>query len=1025
MAFYEAIDSPLIKNIGDNKTPNLNSAESKINEFHFNDHVEISDCVMENNSNHIMTSNDHEKYEIENTIKNNFLIKDLILLGNNNNSIQNNNLNVFSTTNDQNISKEYKERKMLMLEKLKEEYHNLVEDKKNMETKIAEFKQKEKEFEEISKKNENLNLQLDIANEKIKVIGEENKNFLERNNKITFENYELTNTNNQLKESLKYLEKERTQNKNKINSNFNKVKLYEKENNASKKKLNSLNLNLKNLTDKLEASVQEKNQLEKKMEDIKQEYENKITNLLLEQQKMIKDSFLTTLSSLEEKKIPLEFFYEEEKNSLTIMLEDIVISEFTNLRISKIDKNENIQGYKNHESNSPNKKNNKQILFESSIEHGKIPEDKNIISSPSNRSSIMNINNKNIFNHNLQVSASDHKNPKIDIENLLSLNKILSGSSKNSFNNTNTKRILLSNFSSAKKISAFYEENNNNMCSAFYNTTAPSEIMNTQFNQMQNAIKNHLNGSDIKKNNDFNNFSSLLTNNFNSNNFNSHAKGNNENLNSEAFKIDSVNFPMSSLKKFNSLNNAFIQDSDYSKIFNVTTINKNIENNTSHFENERYSAVNISAKKKSKISNIMSANKNNKNLHLNENDENFNPNLPVLLECQNSNLKKSNSKLNLNLNCSIFSNANYDQKIEINEKKGSFENNSFIPSKDNESKKINSRNNNYSLAGVKAFNNNNFERCIKNININTEQINNFNRDDIKKMINTSSSTRHRKMISLDEALNLDDFSDKENLKNINVDNDQASLNFQNFLHTEKNVSLNNLKNSMPNNEAIKKHFNFDLTHVGNLIKQGIFVEDLESNNDNIVNLSKNSENTFKNHDKFEQIKFEKDENFELIHMKIKESNELDNCNNKLKQEIKEDLQKKNSSCSPHKNNYLIDSNVNLLTITSLKKSADKMIISENQFDLLGITKSKKFTNENLTFQQNSNVVISILTAENKNQKINKLINVLKEKEQNKLIISKENFCLNNIINEKMISYPQENRFEKKSFSENNLEIVTG
>ena len=93
--------------------------------------------------------------------------------------------------------------------------------------------------------------------------------------------------------------------------------------------------NIKNLTEIVNNSLEEKNQLQKKIEDLKEEYENKITNLNLEKQKLIKDSFLTTMASLEEKKIPLEFIYEEDKNSLIIMLEDIVVSEFNNLRIFK------------------------------------------------------------------------------------------------------------------------------------------------------------------------------------------------------------------------------------------------------------------------------------------------------------------------------------------------------------------------------------------------------------------------------------------------------------------------------------------------------------------------------------------------------------------------------------------------------------------------------------------------------------------------------------------------------------------
>jgi len=1044
--FYEAIDSPLDKLFAKNKNSGLNSEESKNNEFNISEGVETNDWKEGEKFEDKLYSNDNniEKNEniqiSENGIKNNKLNINNINLLNNNGDI------------DLSLTKEYKARKILLLEKLKEEYHNLIEDKKNLENKIAEYKLKEKAFEEAIEKNEGLNLQNEIFNEKIKFLSEENKNFLERNNKITFENYELTNTNNQLKESLKYLEKERLLNKNKINSNFNRVKLYEKENNASKKKLNNLNSNIKNLTDKLNGIIQEKGVLEKVMEDMKQEYENKITNLLLEQQKIIKDSFLTTLNSLEEKKIPLEFFYEEEKNQLTIMLEDIVISEFTNLKISKIDKNQQFNSRGNVYRKSENDQNDK--AEKDFIDEKNRLDKSDLVKSPSNRSSIMNINNRNIFNNNQQVSGSNHKNNKLDLENLLSLNKILSGSSKKSFTNTNTKRILMSNFSSTKKISAFQEENNNNICSAFYNSNINSDFLsNNQLNQNATKIQ-VLTGSEGKINNDMQNFSNFLTSNFANynpgtnytssssnnqyysnlnNNLNSDANVFNEALNSENItqmsnsKNNNLNNNlMNSIKtltNLNNLNDGFVQNSECSKVLNMT-VNKNINNeiNNSVYENDRYSGLHLSSKKKGRVSNVMSAKKNN-NFVINENDENVNPNIQTdLYTCENSIIRKSNSK---NIDYSILSNVN---NIIIEQDENRFPSDEKNINTNRASKKLNDRNSNLSFAGRKALNNNNFDKCIKNININTEQINNFNRDDIKKIISSTSSTRHRKMISLDEALNLQEVCDKNTHNESNQNNyvDRSSYNPNNFTDRDS-LSTNNLNNNsnynnidlpVQKNQRKKHQFNFESNHVDKLIKEGIFILNYESNNE--INLDLNKEEiSFDKNKVHKKIEFKSLEKLDEIKNK-NDINLIDNVvsNFYIYPTNKEYDNILNNNNIKSEKSFLIDSNVNLITITSIKKSDNKlkMIISESHFDLIGYSKSKKFEQENLILSRNENIDFEKKTFkeifENKNNlEVNELNTARKKDIMEFHIISEENFCLNNI---NKVSSNLESTEEKKS-----------
>jgi len=1007
LSFYQAIDSPLANIFCDDITINQNSTETKVNEFNITED-EIGDGASAGDkaTNLLTKIAPYDKEE------NNRLNK--LNINSQNPSVHPENGQI--SNQEQLITKAYKARKMQMLEKLKDEYHNLVEDKKNLENKITEFKGKEKEFDEIGKRNENLSLQLEIANEKIQCFMEEKKAMLERNNKITFENYEISNTNNQLKESLKYLEKERLLNKNKINSNFNKVKLYEKENNASKKNLNKLNINIKNLTEKLNSSLQEKLILEKRMEDLKQEYENKITNLMLEQQKIIKDSFLTTLSNLEEKKIPLEFFYEEEKNSLTIMLEDIIISEFTNLRIFKKDKSGKVEDFKGIEELSPKKeiKNDPEQLNSSISSNIRVEKIDNV-NSPSNRSSIMNINNRNIFNNN-NMSGSSHKNTKIDLENLLSLNKILSGSSKKSFTNTNTKRILMSNFSSAKKISAFHEENNNNnVCTAF--SSAPFDTFNNQIYQFALNKAHNLNG-----NNNIQSFSNYMTNNINK------ITSTNSNMKVIPEEIYQKVQVSSSKDGINLYNASLDQNSNYSKVSNITNNINYKEHNTSHYENDRYSGVNFSAKNKRKVSNLMSGKKennsnNNNNFYFNEKDENRNPNIQSHLQYENSIIRKSNSKMDVN--CSLISNFN---NTIIEERANMNENTNNLPSE--RSKKLNGRGNNLSLVGVKAFNNNNFEKCIKNININSEQINYINKDDIKKIINTASSTRHRKMISLDEALNLEEICDKENLYN------ESGLNCRSYNSNkiiQPHINLNNGFNyfsTQRNSETTNSHFNFNSKIIESFLNNTLSLE---------KNLNLQEEEPKQTTDKelseepkkdlvSKKIEFDTEETFERILRRRKESNKIENVVTDLVIIAAVKLEEKPIEIIPSYTlsncGFMIDSNVNLITLNSLNKSDKIMITSENSMNIIS-KKNKKFNSEKLQLSQNERIDITQAAERIKKDDV---IKKIKETKQPFLMITEEKFTLNHEERESIFNISQhkdETCSNKQSSAYKNLDTING
>ena len=858
-------------------------------------------------------------------------------------------------SNEKHFLKDSKAKKIQVIERLKDEYHNLVEDKKNLENKLFEASENNEKILEMQEKNENLLMQLEMSNEKIKILIEEKNNFLERNNKITFENYEFTNSNNQLRESLKYLEKERTQTKNKINANFNKSKLLEKENNTSKKKISSLNSNIKNLTEIVNNSLEEKNQLQKKIEDLKEEYENKITNLNLEKQKLIKDSFLTTMASLEEKKIPLEFIYEEDKNSLIIMLEDIVVSEFNNLRIFKMDKkfseteDENLNDCKNEKKFNLNFSESKQ--------------NNNFIESPNKSNFNMNINNKNIFN-NPMVSGSTHKN--LDLENLLSLNKVLSNSSKKSFTNTNTKRILLSNLSSSKKISDFndgnFNGNNNQYLPSDFNFKNSQNFTNEN---IQNFLKN------TSTNNYYNNNPLIINN----------IKIESEKIfdeNPEKLFMNSPN--KKNLVKNNTEN---YQEKSYtSKALNLT-MNKNYEKS---YINERYSGMKNSNKKNLKEQ----INRNIPNIFISasKNTENIDPNLPAMeFKAENFDIKSSNYETKppstiheyqtniTNINITNINN-NIDEKFEIKsyntEKKEKYKNCLF-------GKQLNNTNTNKK-----------FEKCLRNINLNTEQINNFNKDDIKNYINTAATTRHRKMISLDEAMNLDDIpqSEKteENQYNTNTeketifDNLNVYFSHDNFGGCTNKSNINLLKENKEKISVTKlsKKFNFDLNTI----------EEFENINNNYYLKTLIVETVID--DLVISSQYEKEP----------------------KKNPMEELMEKSSR-------FLIDSNVNLVTINSYRNFENK-VVRESQVFFKGELKDKIYHSENLKFSYNAEIKIEKLNKEKELDEVNQKIKfsnfIGEEEEKNWKIMSIENI---NLINEKKIM-SEETKIEINTKPQNDI-----
>lgn len=916
-SFYDANGSPLGKYIGINKTSNLNSADSKNNEFSFLDNAEFSfPNTIENNngknSNNISIINDTEGIKLEN-------------------------VKVNSTNLTYEIMHDKKLKKIQIIEKLKDEYNNLVEEKKNLQAKVSDLTDKCQKSKDLNEKNISLYLQLDITNEKIKVLNEENKTLQERNSKITRENFETTNTNNQLKESLKYLEKERILNKNKINSNFNRVKIYEKENNAYKKKLNNLNINLKNLTEKLNHSNQEKILMQKNLDDVKQEYENKITNLLLEQQKIIKDSFLTTLQSLEEKKIPLEFIYNEEKNSLCIMLEDIIITEFTDLNL-KITKLEKLDGNNNKDINANFAKSHLQDDHCSNMRASLNQDSSMVMNSPSNKNNLMNVDIKNIFNNDYTKlnSRSTTKNRYVDLETILSLNKILSGSSKKSFSQTNHKTDHPSDFFSAKKTTAFYEENYpyiNNFAGYYNNVNETNDLYN---------------------NNPFNNFSL-------------------KNQNLIPFPSNNKNFQdmlvCSNIKpnenKQNNLNEAFIDSSVYSnntKLLNLT-IKNNYENDNSCYKNERYSALGTSAKKKCKVSNFSINNR------FVLNDENANPNIgDTHLVTINKFSAEKEPNVNYSRLTNHFNNTNNknNENSYPNNKRPSCEENKWQETQScnsNNFKKINNGSKNYSgLGSIKAFNsNNNFEKCLKNININTDQINNFNRDDIKNFISTASTTRHRRMISLDEALNMDEIQEKE----ICVTEKNA-----NCLYETNIPDINDKDNNVFNKNSIgRKHFSFDRQTL-NIYES---TKAIKRNHDNLI---------------IQKMEFQTDENDELNKIKNgKVENSIQNIVNSFS--LLPSLKQKEKI-------YLIDSNVNLITIDSYKKPNNKNIVSsESQifFNAQSNIKQQKFNNLILSYNDDLKIEQQIKLDEGKITN-GKSYSIVISGEKRLQILSEENFDVN-------------------------------
>ena len=388
------------------------------------------------------------------------------------------------------------------LEKLKEDYLNLYEEKKQLETEVMEHLNCKKKIMMLEENFKETKSENDTTKTKLKKIIDENENLHERIAKLTKENSVLTETLKSTRESLNISEKERFNIKNKISVNLNKTKIYEKENFNAKKKIQNLNHQIKDLTKKLKEEADEKILLEKKVEDIIQEFENKIFVLENEKQKAIKDSLSTLIKQINEESC-MEFLYNKENKKIEIYFEKEKIAEVENSEELQNCETENTQANPVESAYMKTENTVRKIL-------SPLRSKKNNMSIYQNEDSkeIDQLALKKLFSQHTVSSAKsliDTTN-KENIFNNANINLMSSNVKKNNSNakSFKAKRIMRKETMSSNK-NMNYNINNNlnlNITSNNFNTYAPSEYKKVDgpnpfdFKNIENCIqRTNLNNS--------------------------------------------------------------------------------------------------------------------------------------------------------------------------------------------------------------------------------------------------------------------------------------------------------------------------------------------------------------------------------------------------------------------------------------------------------------------------------------------------------------------------------------------------
>jgi len=236
------------------------------------------------------------------------------------------NVNNYDSNSSKNLASQENEERRISYskyEKLKNDYFEVFEEKKNLENKLQELESLKVSYQELV--NENM-----ISSEKIKNLNENNSSLTneisvlkERFKTMSSENSNLLTYVKSLKENMCKNDKEKGAFKQKATILNSKLKLHEERTDTLKKKCFDLSNQLKNLKEKYENEKLDNIQLHKQITDLKTDLENTIYKYEKEKPLLVKEALFSEENSL-------EFKYNRQTNFIEIFVENIKIAEYEN-----------------------------------------------------------------------------------------------------------------------------------------------------------------------------------------------------------------------------------------------------------------------------------------------------------------------------------------------------------------------------------------------------------------------------------------------------------------------------------------------------------------------------------------------------------------------------------------------------------------------------------------------------------------------------------------------------------------------
>jgi hypothetical protein len=389
---------------------------------------------------------------------------------------------------DTNIDSTHK----IELEKLKEDYFALYEEKKFIENQLIDHLHYKSKCSELSSSLNNLQIQFDSVNSKSHLLLNEKNSLQDRLNKISKENFELLQNINSVKETLNSSEKDKNTMKNKISVSSNKIKFLEKELNSMRKKNQSMNFQIKDLKEKIKDEQDDKFLLEKRYDEIVQEMENKIMNLESEKQKILKDSVSHLMNTLSEEQC-IEFCYNKESNKIEIFFDKAKICEADNKLCDEMFTNSSTNNEKNLISPC-NKLNSEKenSIFYINTETTNL-DDINISSPLKSNRNIKSFNKSRKISNNTNNNEESLRDKEQEIKNTaVSLHKLFG-------NNNNSKSSRKHHIENKENIPFFNTDysNNNPMSSKSPSPTKKIQILNLSSNRKNLRNRNEFSKLDI------------------------------------------------------------------------------------------------------------------------------------------------------------------------------------------------------------------------------------------------------------------------------------------------------------------------------------------------------------------------------------------------------------------------------------------------------------------------------------------------------------------------------------------------